>query len=49
MEVEKHTHVSKTRQLDDLTADEIKDIEEFRNTSDGERRTIGELLEELNK
>lgn len=49
MEVEKHTHVSNTRHLDDLTADEIKDIEEFRNTSDGERRTIRELLEELNK
>ena len=42
-------YMSKTRQLDDLTAEEIKDIEEFRNADDGKRRTLQELLEELNK
>jgi len=48
-EVEKFTRVSKTRRLDDLTPDEVRDIEEFRSTNDGERRTIRELLGELNK
>ena len=41
--------MSKTRQLDDLTTDEIKEIEEFRNADDGEKRTLQELLEELNR
>ena len=41
--------MSKTRQLDDLTTEEIEDIKEFRNASDGKKKTLQELLEELNK
>ena len=42
-------YMSKTRQLDDLTVEEIKDIKEFRNADDGKRQTLSELLEDLNK
>lgn len=41
--------MSKMRQVDDLTTEEIKDIEEFRNANNGKRVTLQELLEELNK
>lgn len=41
--------MSETKQSDDLTPEEIRDIEEFRNNSDnGEIRTLKELLQELN-
>ena len=41
--------MSETKQSDDLTPEEIRDIEEFRNNSDNEEiRTLKELLQELN-
>ena len=39
----------KVRQVDDLTPEELRDIEEFRGADDGERRTLQELLDELNE
>ena len=42
-------NMSKAKQLDDLTSEEIKDIKDFRNSNDGETRTLKELLQELNE
>ncbi len=42
-------YMSDTRQVDDLTPEEIKDIEEFRSDDDGQTRTLKELLKELNE
>ena len=39
--------MSKTRYLDDLTPDEIKDIDEFYESEDREKLSIEEFLEEL--
>ena len=45
-----HNYMSKTKQADDLTAEEIKDIEEFRNhPTEGKAVTLKELLAELNE
>ncbi len=41
--------MSKARQTDDLSPEEIRDIEEFRESDDGKTRTLEELLEELNE
>jgi len=42
--------MSETKQTDDLTPEEIADIEEFRNhPSDGKAVTLKELLIELNE
>ena len=41
--------MSETEQSDDLTPEEIRDIEEFRNADDIERKTLEELLRELNE
>jgi len=42
-------NMSKSKQIDDLTPEEIKDIEDFRNSDGGETRTLKELLQELNE
>ena len=42
-------NMSKARQTDDLSPEEIRDIEEFRESDDGKTRTLEELLEELNE
>jgi len=40
----------KAKQIDDLTPEEINDIQEFRNNSqDGKTMTLEELLAELNE
>ena len=39
--------MSKTEQTDDLTADEIKDIEEFYKSNDRKTLSVKEFLEEL--
>jgi len=42
--------MSKAKQIDDLTPEEINDIQEFRNNSqDGKTMTLEELLAELNE
>ena len=39
----------KTHQLDDLTPDEIRDIDEFYESEDRKTSSIEEFLEELRK
>ena len=41
--------MSETEQSNDLTPEEIRDIEEFRNANDVERKTLEEILRELNE
>ena len=41
-------NMSKARQIDDLTPEEIKDIEEYRKSNDIKRKTLQEIIEELN-
>ncbi len=42
--------MTETKQSDDLTPEEIKDIKEFRsNREDGEIKTLKELLQELDR
>ena len=40
--------MSKTSHLDDLTLDEIRDIDEFYESKDRKKSSIEEFLEELN-
>ncbi len=40
-------YMSDTRQADDLTAEEIKDIDEFYQSKDRKTSSIQEFLEEL--
>ena len=46
----KHRYVSKTRQLDDLTPEEIKDIDEFYENDDGKKTlSFDDFLKELSE
>ncbi len=40
-------HMSDTREVDDLTPEEIKDIDEFYQSKDRKTSSIEEFLEEL--
>ena len=41
--------MSKTEHTDDLTLEEIRDIEECRKYDDGQRKTFQEFLKELDE
>ncbi len=42
-----HNYMSETKQADDLTPEEIKDIEEFYTSKDRKTSSIEEFIEEL--